>query len=541
VPSASEPRAAATRVEAPEFQGRTRPSQPPIPGVTPIQSPAVSQAGGGRHKAIFEAEVLGTSRAASVDVSWGSQDPEGHQETLSERKQTGSDNVATFTVVWSGAPSTRISVQAFDDRGRKCALDAPLKAGAILRQRFQLPVTPILEVRKPAADGLAMQGIVRIYVEEELIEAPGVFAGEGDVAVFSPTTRGRCRVVVRARLFAKDGELVSWVYGEQDVELEPGVRTLVTPAYVAMARVRVRVLRPDGTPLSASQVSLRCGEGPSHECQRDHHGEHEQNFGFVDDEIGPQTVSPGPLLEGSAGGEEVFLRPGTYQVLASGNDPRLARGQARVTLEPGARKTLEVRLPLGLETEVRLPEPTPEELLTVVLEGPPGASAHVNASGVLLVRGLLESDSLRVSVSRSDDERVWGEQVILRAGARHTVRMVRAGRLELRLRRPDGSQIDWDGRVVPETPAGLGRYRRVLTDDEVGEAKWFVGDEVGHYGRVEHPVVSSILDSDQDNEVSWFQVLPGEHWIEIEAPEGVIRIPVKVREEETVRVDRVLK
>ena len=190
--------------------------------------------------------------------------------------------------------------------------------------------------------------------------------------------------------------------------------------------------------------------------------------------------------------------------------------------------------------ELRLPPASAAEL-DFVIEGPPSASAKLEAGRVLRVRGLLESDSVRVRARRWAGEEVWGELVLLRAGARHDLRLARSGRLALRLRRPDGSKSDLETRVVPETPVGLGRYRISLSDQEEEPPTWFAGDEVGHFGRVTHGLASSIQDASQEGDLYTLQLLPGSHWIEVEAPTGLVRIPVTLSAGQTVRVDQVVK
>ena len=190
--------------------------------------------------------------------------------------------------------------------------------------------------------------------------------------------------------------------------------------------------------------------------------------------------------------------------------------------------------------ELRLP-PAAAARLGVLIEGPPSASAKLEAGRILRVRGLLESDSVRVRAKRFAGREVWGEQVLLRAGARHDLSLVQAGRLELVLRRPDGSKSDLEGDVVPETPAGLGHYRIYVSDQEEDPPTWFEGDSPGHFGRVVHGLLTSIQDTSWEGDVQILQLLPGSHWIEVEAPTGLVRIPLTVSAGQTVRVDQVVK
>ena len=325
------------------------PRSAPTPSPSaPATSPTPVPTGG--HQATIEVEVLGVSGGAYVDLSWESVDAKGHEEILSRQGETGAGNALTFTIRWRGKPRTRVQIRANDERGRRVLLERWVEPGASQRARLELPLTPILEVRKPPSRGLDMQGTVQLYAGGVLVETPGIFAQGGDLGVFSPSTAGRCRVVIRAALFEENGDLAAWIWGEQEVSLEPGVRVLVSPSYVAMARLRVRVLRRDGTPLQAAQVALRCASGPVHECQDEHHAEafgaevlgRGGGLGYADHEDEPKgegkkpaVPDPAPLLASQSAEEWVFLRPGAYEVVASGNDPSLARGIAQICLRVG--------------------------------------------------------------------------------------------------------------------------------------------------------------------------------------------------------------
>jgi hypothetical protein len=514
---------------------------------SPTPAPSLGATTGG-HQATLEVEVYGAP-SAHVDLLWTTLDAEGRQETRSRQARTGRDSLATLEVSWRGVASCRVQVRVNDERGRRAYLELPLEAGARERVRLELPLTPILDVRKPVSEVASISGTIQLYVRGERVESPGLFKAGGDRAVCSPGITGACTVVVRVRLYEENGDLAGWLYGEQEVRLEPGVRTLVDPNYVALASLEVRVLRPGGAPLSAAQVALRCKEPADHECGAAHQADavgRGGGFGFADEEEEEEeeeeVPDPAPLLGSYLAGERVFLRPGTWEIEASGNDPSLARGSARIVLEPGARRSLDLRLSKGHQVEVRLPHPPRSEGPEVVVEGPPGASAALDASGLLTVQGLLKSDSIRVTARAWVEDERWGQQVLLRAGDRHDLRLVQAGTLELRLRRPDGSPSDAEWRVHPKTPRDLGRYRVVVEGEEASPSSWFKGEKEGHFGPVSYELISSVLDTeDAEDGVSRLSLLPGEHWVEHRSSSGWVRAPVVIRSRQTTRLERVVE
>lgn len=423
-------------------------------------------------------------------------------------------------------------------------VERSLDAGATERERLELPLTPILEVRKPPTSAPTVAGLVHVYVGSERRESVGVFASGGDAAVFSPSTIGPCRVVVLARFYGREGELLGLVRGEQEVDLQRGVRSVVAPNYLALASLRVRVLSPNGTPVSASQFALRCAEARTHDCLDEHQalgGSLGGTLTFAEEEEGEDASppDPAPLLGAHEGFEEVYVRPGTWEVLASGNDPELTRGSARIALEAGARRTLEVRLAAAERIEVRVPPEPRGDDTELTVEGPPGARVRLEA-GLLTVEGLRKGDRVRVRVSRWVENEVWGEEVLLSAGARRDLRLARAGVLELELTRKDGSPSDVEWRVSPDTPPDLGRYRVVL-NDERDRGSWLAGDSAGHFGPVTHELISSVLDDAEEGGVYQMRLLPGLHLLEIDAAEGQLRLPVSVSAGTRVRIERVVE
>lgn len=516
----------------------------PRSSAPPARSPRATPSDTESHRATLRLEVSGSARPVSVDVAWETHGAEGQSETRWWNGRTDASGDLRVELSWIGDSSYPALIRVRDERGREAHCQVPLSPGATLHRRLELPQTPILDVRKPVASAARVTGTVHVYVDGQRRESPGSFRDEGgERVVVSPQTTGACRVVVTALLYDDKGRHQGRIYGEQQVDLRPGQRTLVDPTYVAMARVRVQVMSPSGTVAASSQFALRCGVATPHDCLEAHQGDRESlggGFGFADEEeeAKEEPPDPAPLLESRFGESEVFVYPGAWEVVATGPDPSLARGRASFSVKAGEVRTVQVRLEQARAIEVQIPEVPPSDETRVTIEGPPGAHVHLEEE-LLRIEGLQEGDPVRVTLRRRVGETAWGARVVLSPGAKHDARFVQAGVLELELRRPDGSPREVEWSVAPKPAPGLGSYRlETSTEDGVIEA-WLAGDRQGRWGRVDLNPISSVVDSDEEGGLHTLAILPGEHVITLERESGPPElIPVTIRSGQRVRIKR---
>lgn len=469
-----------------------------------------------------------------VTVAWVSEPRTGSTSSTSASEFLDEAGVATLDITWRGPVAYVRSVSVL---GRSIpGLTLTLTPGETRRIEVALPQPPLLEVHGPAT---SQEGQVSVHILGDralVVEDLGRFDLEKRRRVtFQTLSQGRCRVQVRVALGDpdEDPEHYRFTSAEQEVNLRPGQRSVVQPTYTAWARLKIRVLRPNGQQLSSAMAALRCSTPASHDCRQAHQDltlSRISSFAFGEEEDPEQVPEPAPLLEAQWANEVVHLAPGTYKVLVAGNDPDLSALRAEVTLTPGEDRTLELKLEPAHQVEVQFPPPGELEDLDITVEGPPGASAAFLPDRLLRIRGLAAKDLVRVTTRGwfKGGEEPGGEQVVLRAGARHSSRFVRATHLEVRVTEPDGTPSDARLKVWAAPPSGLQTYRRAFGSRDPQARAWLTGDSVGR-----GPRLSSILDSSEEDGLRILRVLPGAHVLLAEGGEPT---PVLVTAGKATRV-----